>query len=55
MVGVSTVEVKYVAVIGTAGDPCSTLAIEPDDRPIDAGMQLAALAVVGEESVQLGP
>src|SRR4030095_4428023 len=52
--GDSTVEVKYVAVVSTAGDPRSALAADPDHRPIDAGVQSAAAAVINVEGVQLG-
>jgi hypothetical protein len=44
------VGVKCVAVVSTAGDPRAALAVEPDDRPVDAGVQLAALAVVQVEA-----
>jgi hypothetical protein len=36
--GDSTVEVKYVAVASTAGDPRTALAVERDHRPLDAGV-----------------
>jgi hypothetical protein len=52
--GDSTVEVKYVAVVSTPGDPRSALAVEPDDRPIDAGVQIAAAPVLGEEVLEPG-
>jgi hypothetical protein len=52
--GDSTVEVKYVAVVSTAGDPCPALAVEPDHHAVDVGVQLAAPAVVQVEGVQLG-
>jgi hypothetical protein len=54
MVGVSTVEVKYVAVVSTAGDPRSALAGEPDGPAVNAGVQLVAPTVVQVEGVQLG-
>ena len=54
MVGVSTVEVKYVAVVSTAGDPRPALAVEPDHRPIDAAVQIAAAPVLGEEVLEPG-
>jgi hypothetical protein len=44
------VGVKCVAVVSTAGDPRATLALEPDDRPVGAGGQHAALAVVQVEA-----
>jgi hypothetical protein len=52
--GDSTVEVKYVAVVSTPGDLRSAHAVEPDGRPLDAGVQLATAAGLGEEGVQLG-
>jgi hypothetical protein len=52
--GGSTCDVKCAAFVSTAGDPRAALAVEPDHRPLDAGLQLAALAVVQEEGVQLG-
>ena len=54
MVGVSTVEVKHVAVLSTAGDPRPALAVEPDPRPIDAAVQIAAAPVLGEEVLEPG-
>ena len=54
MVGVSTVEVKHVAVVSTAGDPRPALAVEPDPRPIDAAVQIAAAPVLGEEVLEPG-
>jgi len=53
-VGVSTVEVKYVAVVSTPGDPRSALAVEPDGRALDASLNLATPAVLGVEAVKLG-
>ena len=53
MVGVSTVEIKGVVVVSTR-DPRSALAVEPDQGPIDAAVQIAAQPVVREEGVQLG-
>jgi hypothetical protein len=44
------VGVKCVAVVSTAGDPRAALAVEPDDRPLDTGVQHAALAVVQVEA-----
>ena len=52
--GGSAVEVKNVAVVSTPGDPRSALAVEPDHHAVDAGVQLAAPAVVHVEGVQLG-
>jgi hypothetical protein len=52
--GDSSVGVKYVAVVSTAGDPRAALAVEPDHHTVDAGVQLAAQPVVREEAVQLG-
>jgi hypothetical protein len=43
----STVEVKYFAVVSRAGDPRS--AVEPDHHAVDAGVQVAALAVIHTE------
>jgi hypothetical protein len=37
-----------------AGQARPALARDPDDVAIDVSLQLAALAVVGEEGVQLG-
>ena len=47
-------QVKYVAVVSTSGDPRSALAVEPDGRALDAGVKLAAAAVLGKEPVQVG-
>ena len=52
--GGSAVGVKRLAVVSTSGDPRSALAVEPDHRPVDACVQLAAQPVVREEGVQLG-
>jgi hypothetical protein len=51
--GDSTVEVKCVAVVSTAGDPRPALAVEPDHHAVDAGVQIAAQPVVREEGVRL--
>jgi hypothetical protein len=37
-----------------AGHPRSAVAGDPDDGPVDAGVQVAAPLVLGEEGIQLG-
>jgi hypothetical protein len=49
-----TVERKCVALVSTAGDTSATVARDPDDGAIDAGVQVAAVVVVCEEGVKLG-
>jgi hypothetical protein len=51
--GGSSVDVNCVAVVSTAGDPRPALAVEPDHRPIDAAVQIAAAPVLGEEVLEL--
>ena len=43
-----------VGLVDSLGHPGPAVAHDPHDGAIDAGVQLAALAVVGEERVQLG-
>ena len=43
-----------IALIRPPRHPRPAVARDPDDRPVDAGVQVAAEAVVGEEGVQLG-
>jgi hypothetical protein len=43
-----------VIVVHAPGDAGPAVAHHPHDRPLDAGVQVAAAMVVGEEGVQLG-
>jgi hypothetical protein len=43
-----------VVFVHTPGHPRPAVARHPDDPLIDAGVQLAALVMVGEEGVQVG-
>jgi hypothetical protein len=42
-----------MVVVRSAVDARAALAVEPHDRPVDAGRQVAALAVVQEEGVKI--
>ena len=53
--GGSAGDVKCVAFVSTAGGPRTALAVEPDDQPIDAGVHVAALTVLGVEGVESRP
>jgi hypothetical protein len=50
-IGGSIVERKHVALVRPPRDLRPAVARHPDDRPIDAGVQVAAVVVVGEEGV----
>jgi len=40
--------------VGKAGDVGATVAYDPDDTAIEAGVQIAAGTVLGEEGVEVG-